>query len=141
ESRLKIEEAPCPMLVEGLHTAHAWWTSWGGMHPRPPTIEAPARRYARSPTTPRHAVSCLSGGVDGLHMLMHNRRLYREGDPAYIREALFVQGFDIGKRARDPENDRFWAALRRLEPVAAEAGIRIIPCRTNLRHLPSKPDF
>jgi hypothetical protein len=74
-------------------------------------------------------------------MLMHNRRLYREGDPAYIREALFIQGFDIGKRAHDPENDRFRGALRRLEPVAAEARIRLIPCRTNLRHLPSKPDF
>jgi len=72
---------------------------------------------------------------------MHNRRLYRRGDPAYIREALFIHGFDIGKRARDPETKRFQAALARLEPVAAEAGVRLIPCRTNLRHLPSKPGF
>jgi len=83
----------------------------------------------------------LSGGVDGLHTLMHNRRLYREGDPAYIREALFVHGFDIGKRPRDPENERFRIALDRLGSVAAEAGVRLIPCRTNLRHLPSKPGF
>src|SRR5271168_2942324 len=27
ESRVRIEGQPCPMLVEGLYTAHAWWTS------------------------------------------------------------------------------------------------------------------
>ena len=141
EARVRIEEKPCPMLVEGLRTAHAWWASWGGMHSRPPTIETPAPGRCRTLTAPRRAVSCLSGGVDGLHTLMHNRRLYRKGDPAYIREALFIHGFDIGKRPRDPENERFRTALGRLEPVAAEAGVRLIPCRTNLRHLPSKPGF
>jgi len=141
ERRVRIEEKPCPMLVEGLHTAHAWWTSWGGMPTRPPTIETPASGRSIKLTAPRRAISCLSGGVDGLHTLMHNRRLYRRGDPAYIREALFIHGFDIGKRARDPETKRFQAALARLEPVAAEAGVRLIPCRTNLRHLPSKPGF
>ena len=141
EARVRIEEKPCPMLVEGLHTAHAWWTSWGGMPARPPTIETPARGRSSNLAAPRRAISCLSGGVDGLHTLMHNRRLYSKGDPAYIREALFIHGFDIGKRARDPETKRFQSALARLEPVAAEAGVRLIPCRTNLRHLPSKPGF
>lgn len=32
-------------------------------------------------------------------------------------------------------------ALRRLEPIAAETGVRIVPCRSNLRQLPSTPDF
>jgi len=141
EARVRIEEKPCPMLVEGLRTAHAWWASWAGMHSRPPTIETPAPGRCRTLTAARRAVSCLSGGVDGLHTLMHNRRLYRKGDPAYIREALFIHGFDIGKRPRDPENERFRTALGCLEPVAAEAGVRLIPCRTNLRHLPSKPGF
>ena len=111
ESRVRIEGKPCPMLVEGLQTAHAWWVSWGGMHPRPPKIETPARGRDGNLTAPRRAISCLSGGVDGLHMLMHNRRVYREGDPAYIREALFIHGFDIGKRPRDPENERFRMAF------------------------------
>jgi len=141
ESRVSIEEKPCPMLVEGLRTAHAWWASWGGMHPRPPIIESPARGQKRNLAAPRRAISCLSGGVDGLHTLLHNRRLYREDDPAYIHKALFIQGFDIGKRARDPEDERFRMALGRLEPVAAEAGVQLVSCRTNLRHLPSKPGF
>ena len=74
-------------------------------------------------------------------MLMRNRQLYRPSDPAYIREAMFIHGFDIGKRSRKPENEHFRRALALLEPVAAEAGVRIIRCRTNLRHLPSKPGF
>src|ERR1700730_5918421 len=31
ETRVRIEGQPCPTLVEGLYTAHAWWTSWGRM--------------------------------------------------------------------------------------------------------------
>ena len=142
ESRVRIEGQVCPMLVEGLYTAHAWWTSWGGMPAAAPEIETAARGRRRvSPASPRRAVGFLSGGVDGLHMLMRNRHLYREDDPAYIREALVIHGFDIGKRARDSETERYRMVLRRLAPVAAEVGLRLIPCRTNLRHLPSKPDF
>lgn len=141
ESRVRIEGQPCPMLVEGLYTAHAWWASWGGMPSPMPLIESPARHYCGLPARPRQGVAFLSGGVDSLHVLMRNRRLYRRDDPAYIRNVLFIHGFDIGKRARDPESERFQIALRGLEPVAEEAGVRVIPCRTNLRHLPSKADF
>ncbi len=141
EARVRIEGRPCPMLVEGLLTAHAWWTSWGGMPTPAPRIEAACDQARPTPGGPRRAIGFISGGVDGLHMLMRNRRLYRKADPAYIRDVLFIHGFDIGKRARDPEIERYRATVRRLEPVAAEAGVRLIQCRTNLRHLPSKPGF
>lgn len=141
ETRIKIAARPCPMLAEGLRTAFAWWSSWGGMPSRPPAIETAARDNYPDPGGPRYAVALLSGGVDSLHLLMRNRQLYGPNDTAYIREALFIHGYDIGKRARDPERDRYRAALKRLEPVAAETGLRLIPCRTNLRHLPSKPGF
>jgi hypothetical protein len=141
ETRVRIEGQPCPMLVEGLYTAHAWWTSWGGMPSPVPLIETLGAATRRIPTAPRRAVAFLSGGVDSLHMLMRNRRLYNRDDPAYVHEALFIHGFDIGKRARDPENGRYRMMLRRLEPVVADLGLRLIQCRTNLRHLPSKPDF
>jgi hypothetical protein len=141
EARVRIEGRPCPMLVEGLYTAHAWWTSWGGMPTPAPEIETLPRRRGYLSSASRHAVAFLSGGVDGLHMLMRNRQIYRKDDPAYIREALFIHGFDIGKRARDAEDDRYQMALRRLEPIAAEIGLRLVCCRTNLRHLPTQPDF
>jgi hypothetical protein len=141
ETRVKIDGRPCSMLVEGLRTAHAWWRSWGGMPATPPEIEVIARGSSKIPSVPRRAMGFLSGGVDGLHMLMCNHRLYRQDDPAYIRDVLFVHGLDIGKRARDPENDRYRNALRRLEQLASEAGVRLIPCRTNLRHFPSRLGF
>jgi hypothetical protein len=140
ESRVRIEGQPCPMLVEGLYTAHAWWTSWGGPSGMP-SIETSGRVVRKGFTGDRRGVAFLSGGVDSLHMLMRNHRLYGREDPAYIRDALFIHGFDIGKRARDPEDGRFHTALRHLQPLAAEAGLRLISCRTNLRHLPSKPNF
>lgn len=141
ESRVRIEAQPCPMLIEGLYTAHAWWTSWGGMPSPVPLIETFGRERPRIPTEQRRAVAFLSGGVDSLHMLLWNRRLYSRDDAAYVREALFIHGFDIGKRARDPEDERYRMMLQRLEPVVADLGLRLVQCRTNLRHLRSKPDF
>jgi hypothetical protein len=141
ESRVRIEGLPCPMLMEGLYTAHAWWVSWGGMAAPAPRIETPRRQFGRPVVGERRSSAFLSGGVDGLHMLMCNRRLYRRDDPAYIRDAFFIHGYDIGKRARDPENERLQVALKGLQPVAAEAGVRLVRCHTNLRHLPSKPGF
>jgi hypothetical protein len=141
EARVRIEGQPCPMLVEGLRTVHAWWASWGGVSVAAPEIEAPARQSRLKLTGERRGVVFLSGGVDSLHALMRNRHLYRSDDPAYMRDGLFIHGFDIGKRTRDPENGHFQMLLRRLEPVATEAGLRLIRCRTNLRHLPTKPDF
>lgn len=141
EARVRIESTPCPMLVEGLYTAYAWWTSWGGIPSPMPVIEAPDQGRSRIPAGRRQGVAFLSGGVDGLHTLMRNHQLYRRNDPAHIRDAIFIHGFDIGKRAANPEEERFRKALRSLQPVTAEAGVRLISCRTNLRHLPSKPDF
>ncbi len=141
EARVRIDGSPCPMLVEGLQTAHGWWSSWGGMPASAPDIETSADAHTVSADRWRRAAAFLSGGVDGLHMLMRNRQTYRPNDPACIRDVLFIHGFDIGKRARNPEEQRFRAALRRLAPVAAETGVNVIACRTNLRHLPSKPDF
>lgn len=141
ETRVRIEGRACPMLIEGLRTAFAWWSSWGGMPAKPPEIETVVSGSRAAANGPRHAVALVSGGVDSLHLLMRNRQLYHPDDPAYIRDAIFIHGFDIGKRARDPENERYRSALRRLEPVAAEIGVRMVPCRTNLRHLPSKSGF
>jgi hypothetical protein len=141
EARVRIDGSPCPMLVEGLRTAYGWWSVWGGMPNAAPKIEVSRGRRQAASGSQRRAVGFLSGGVDSLHMLMRNRQLYRPDDPAYIRDLLFVYGFDIGKRRRDPENRRYQAALHRLEPVASETGARLVACRTNLRHLPTRPGF
>jgi hypothetical protein len=141
ESRVRVDGRLCPMLVEGLYTAHAWWTSWGGMPTPVPNIEMSHPQSSGMSAVARRAVALLSGGVDSLHLLLRNHRLYRREDAAYVRDVIFIHGFDIGKRARDPEEARYRMVLQRLEPIIAELGLRLIQCRTNLRHLPSKPDF
>ena len=141
EARVWIDGSPCPMLVDGLQTVHAWWVSWGGLPAKAPVIETSPRSTGYRLRGRKRGVVCLSGGVDGLHTLMRNHRLYRPDDPAYIRTALFVHGFDIGKRARAPEEGRAGMALRLIKSVAADAGVRVISCRTNLRHLPERAGF
>src|SRR5258708_357218 len=141
ERRVRVEDTPCPMLVEGLRKAHAWWSRWGGVPPVAPVIEARPRPVGSTLDAPRGATAFLSGGVDSLHLMIRNRQLYRADDPAYIRQALFIHGFDIGKRPSDPEEQRFELIRRRLNLVATDAGFRIISCRTNLRRLPTVPGY
>ena len=52
EARVRIDGQPCPMLVEGLYTAHAWWTSWGGMPFPMPLVETSSRKDRRIPSGP-----------------------------------------------------------------------------------------
>jgi hypothetical protein len=140
ERRLHIEGAAlCPMLAEGLKTVHGWWRRWGGMPKELPVIEARSGRALRNGT--RMAISPISGGVDSLHTLFHNRETYRESDPAYIRTVLFVHGYDIGKRAKKPETALYEQALSNLAPLAEAMGARLLRCRTNLRDLPAPPGF
>ena len=69
ETRVRIEGQPCPMLVEGLYTTHAWWTSWGGM-------PFPVPR-----TRPRGATLSSPGGIgrQPLRLLSHAAHYGRPG--------------------------------------------------------------
>lgn len=68
EARLRIDGQPCPMLVEGLYTAHAWWTSWGACHSR-------------------LRLSSLLAGATALCRPVHGGRLrsFPEGSTGFIR--------------------------------------------------------
>jgi hypothetical protein len=137
ERRIRIAAPVCPMLVEGLYTVHAWWRKWGLAQAPMPKIETeggPAHAPGRI-----RALGFLSGGVDSLHMLLRNRKLYGRDDPGYIEEALVIHGFDIGKRADRPEDGHFEMTVARLTGWAATLDLDLLPCATNLRHLPSRP--
>jgi hypothetical protein len=122
-------------------SAHAWWASWGGIPPIPPEIETAPWTPSLSAGGWKRGIGFVSGGVDSFHTLMKNHALFSPGDPGYIRDMVFVHGFDIGTRSWRPENERFQSALNRLEPIVAQKGARVIVCRTNLRDLPSKSGF
>jgi len=142
ERRIRIGAAVCPMLVEGLHTVHGWWRKWGLVRHPMPKIEtdgSPAPVPGPTGTGPTGTLGFLSGGVDSTHMLLRNRKLYRRGDPAYIEGVLLVHGFDIGKRAYRPEDSHFEMTVGRLSGLTAALDLELLPCSTNLRHLPSPP--
>jgi hypothetical protein len=141
ERRISVDAPLCPMLVDGLFLVHAWWSQWGGLPSRAPRIESASTRHPTDAGGTQRSLSFLSGGVDSLHLLLRNRHLYRPGDPAYVRDVVFVHGLDIGKRRCAPELDRAERAFNSLRPVAEEMGARLIRGYTDLRHLPSSPGF
>jgi hypothetical protein len=137
ERRIAIDAPICPRLSEGLHAVQSWWRKWGLVQTSMPRIEAQGRpeRIAGQP----RSLGFFSGGVDSLHMLLRNRKLYERGDSAYIEDALVIHGFDIGKRKHRPEEGHFEMTMARLAPLAATIDLRLLPCSTNLRHLPTRP--
>jgi hypothetical protein len=137
ERRVQVDAPVCPMLVEGLHTVHAWWRRWGLIRTAMPKIETAGGPSPASGRT--RTLGFLSGGVDSTHMLLRNRKLYGRGDPAFIEEALVIHGFDIGKRIHRPEESHFEMTVSRLAGMAGVLDLGLLPCSTNLRHLPSRP--
>lgn len=140
ERRLRIDGALCPMLADGLRAIDAWWGRWGGTPREGLAIEAMPAQSATRPGA-KAGISLLSGGVDSLHTLYRNRELYQASDPAFIRTSVFVHGYDIGKRPRDAQSERYRLALDNLRPLADMMDVRLVTCRTNLRHVPTPPGF
>src|SRR5258706_6318221 len=139
ERRIRMEADVCPLLAEGLLTAHAWWNKWSGEHTAPPEIEAGGANAERE--QPRAAAALLSGGVDSLHMLYRNRLLFATDSPVRIGQAILVHGFDMGRRIEDPQEDLFAAARSRLQSVVRSIGVELGVCRTNLRQIPTATGF
>jgi hypothetical protein len=136
ERRLAIEGSICPMLKEGLETAMALMHHWTAGRLQPLTIEAPLDKFSRHQDKPRHAAIFLSGGMDSLAALKRIVDAYAPTHPAYPRDALLVHGFDIGGVVeRGAKVHVFERARAAMTPVAAAAGLTLVPVYTNIRHL------
>lgn len=136
EERILVEGQVCPVLAHGVAAAARilarWSPGW-----RLPAIEAQGGfAPAAGPSAPRTA-STLAGGTDSLATLRRNRLDLPLDHPASIRDVFFVFGFNsfdfegdepVAARERD-----FAVRLQRWQPLAAEAGVDILPVRTNLR--------
>ena len=132
ERRLAIEAPVCPMLADNMATVLACWNEWEEHAPRLMTIEtgrAPPPQVDRAAAT-----GFLSGGVDSLHLLQHNRRIHSRGEPAWIERLVLIHGFDIGKRKND-EAALFELVRGRIGAVAADTGARLATCSSNLRKI------
>jgi hypothetical protein len=136
ERRLALDEAICPRLKEGLETVMAIMAHWTAGKFKPLTIAAPLLKNALYAEKPRHAAIFLSGGMDSLAALKCIMDTYARTHPGYPRDALLVHGFDIGGViARGAKYPVFERARTAMAPVAADAGLTLIPLYTNIRHL------
>lgn len=136
ERRLALDEAICPQLKEGLETVMRIMHHWTSGQFKPLNIDAPLAPEALHENKHRHAAIFLSGGMDSLSALKRIKDGYALTHPAYPRDALLVHGFDIGGVIeRGAKYHVFERARAAMLPVAADAGLNLIPVYTNIRHL------
>jgi len=138
ERRIKIDGAIDPELLDGLDTAIKWVSKW---HPDCKPLKIEAKIASPIFSNSWRAGQFLSGGIDSLATLRHNRLTYPQDHPRSIKVAFFVHGFDIGHDERDKELGYFQLALSHLKKVAHGANVTLIPVFTNVRHLNNDMDF
>ena len=137
ERRIALDGPVCPRLRDGLVGAGRLFCLWYGR--TAPEIE-PKEGWRAGPVSPRNVpVSFLTGGVDSLHALWKNRRLYPPDHEGRIRESLFVFGLEMPGLEDTP---RAAARLARIQPhldsIAGDAGVSLLRVDTNARTI--EPD-
>jgi hypothetical protein len=137
EARIRIEGAVCPRLRDGVREAMARLSRWRwrGARRRLPAIEATGGDAGAS--SGRRRAMFLSGGVDSLALLRRDRLSRPAGHPDAVADAFFVDGFDMYWGQRGDGGDLYARAMANLAPVVADAGLVLVPVRTNLRDLDS----
>ena len=142
ERRLVMDGAVCPRLKEGLESVMAILHHWTGGALRPLALEFPLLKKALHAAPRERAAIFLSGGMDSLAALKRLKDRYADSHPAAPRDALLVHGFDIGGvMARGAKYPVFERAKAAMAPVAADAGLTMIPVYTNFRHLCDERDL
>jgi hypothetical protein len=138
ERRVQVEGDACPELRNGLITAFSVIRGWFPGF-RAPAIEATEGFRARTPRTPQRVALFWSGGIDGLTSLRTNRLDYPLDHPASIRDGLYIHGltrhdFVDGEPVKDRLTD-FEARVARMEGLAEQSGVDLIPVYANVRSL------
>lgn len=136
ERRIAMDAAVCPRLTQGLSTAMGLMQHWSAGRMKPLRLELDHRATVAHADAPRRTGLFLSGGIDSLATLRLNHLRYPAGHPHRIQDALLMHGFDIGGvLARGAKYHVFERARQHMQPVAADAGLELIPVYTNIRHL------
>ncbi len=122
ERRVRLEGPVCPALRQGVETALRVYQHWYGT--AAPQLEVPVRAEDVAPRS--NAALFLSGGIDSLATLRRNRLHYTPTHPGYFTDGIAVFGLEM-------EGEAAYARVRRrLEPLAAQFGLRFLPVYTNV---------
>ncbi|HEY1251817.1 MAG TPA: hypothetical protein VGH97_11555 [Thermoanaerobaculia bacterium] len=132
ERRIRIEDAVCPRLAEGLATAAALLQGWYGGARDPIPIEPAAGFRAPVPRLPARAGFFFSGGIDSSHLLHVNRLQFPREHPHSFADGLLLHGNLKAESEDSPWSVRALAAVGR---TAEAAGLTLLPIRTNLWEL------
>jgi len=148
EKRICVEGEPVdPLLLEQLRSvmalAHTWWGGDGRYNPL--SIEANVAESSVS-SEDRVAASFLTGGVDSLATLRHNRISIPRPHPNSIEKNILVYGMDLGLGGRVSEDEetarrKFREVCKALAPITQSADTELVPVYTNLRYLDGGNDF
>ncbi|MGM0643872.1 MAG: hypothetical protein ACQETC_08870 [Thermodesulfobacteriota bacterium] len=142
EKRIQMDHDICPDLLEGLETVMAVMKMWteGGF--RPLSLDVGTKRNRDVRKSRNRSAMVFSGGIDSIATLQLNRRRYPETHPGYIRDCLFIHGFDIGGvRERGMKYHVFDRAMAAMKKITDHAGAELIPVYTNIRHLCDERDL
>lgn len=130
ERRVMVDGNVCPQLLENIKVALNWIVLWFYKKDQKPIdIEAGLENAIEKENRPERAGFLFSGGIDSLSTLRHNHIHYPDIHPGRIRDGLIIYGLEV----RDPVSFRH--VLSNLKPMAADAGIELIPLYTNIREL------
>ncbi|MCP4023047.1 MAG: hypothetical protein GY729_14495, partial [Desulfobacteraceae bacterium] len=141
EKRIALDNKICPFLKEGLKVAMHILKDWTKGEYQPLTIEANEQSNIKRPAVSNTGM-VLSGGMDSLAALRLNRLNYPKEHPAYIKDGLFLHGFDIGGVVeRGMKFHVFDRAMDAISKVTDDAGVTLIPVYTNIRHLCDKREL
>jgi hypothetical protein len=136
ERRIHIDADICPFLKEGLGVAMNILKHWTKGKYSPLTLEA-GTTGARVMNPGRQRTGMvMSGGMDSLAALRLNRLHYPRTHPGYVKDCFFLHGFDIGGVVeRGMKYHVFERAKQAILTITDDAGARLIPVYTNIRHL------
>jgi hypothetical protein len=130
EKRIRIDAPIAPELLEGLRTAMAWMRHWWyDPSKQLVRIEASVAKLTEKPRNNRRTGMFFSGGIDSLAALRSNRITFPADHPRFIQDGLIVQGLET------EQEKSFQHVLATISEPAADAGLTLIPVRTNARLL------
>ena len=138
ERRLAVEAPLCPTFRRGVRSAQRALRGQQGRLAST-EIEPLASEEAPRPAPTPTAATTFSGGVDSLATIAANRAELPRDHPSSLRVGFFVCGMNthdvVGGRVDAARRLDFDRRLARWGPVAAAAGIQLVPVSMNFRSL------
>lgn len=138
ERRIRVDDSLCPFLHDGVRSAMGLLSDWYGGSPGA-AIE-PAGGWRPFPARAPRAGLFFSGGVDSLHLLLTNRRIFSARHTSSFRDAVYLPHYSFtdpspSERAIDVASRQ----RRAIDSLAKRVGLEVVIVEGNADLV--EPDF